>query len=139
MSDSEFYLYRAPKICRFCSGPVPYTPLAEMEELDVKVYFCSTCIAEYCYFWDDVHGSWQRNGQPSSVSLYTTINTKVYRWTISSTGDANLWYIKNPGIPGTRKNIDLECLKSFMTKDGSVPEITPQNINDKIRTWLVFL
>lgn len=139
MSDQEFYLYRTPKACTFCGGVAAYSPLVEMEEHNVKVYFCSDCRAEYLYFWDSRSENWRLHGNPSSISLYTTINDKMYRWTISSTGDGLLWYVKNPGVPGSRKNSDMEPVKSFRVKEGAVPDITPQNINDKVRTWLIFL
>lgn len=119
--------YHHLKPCRFCINGASYAPLNEMEKHDIKVYFCHDCKAEYLYFPD---------GLAASVSLYTEINQRMYRWTVSSQHVAQLTYIKDPGIPGTRKNENLEFIKSFK-KD--YPHITPQNINEKIRVWLVFL
>lgn len=127
MNDQEFQRHHQPKPCQFCANGASYAPLDEMEKHGVKVYFCYECRAEYLYFSD---------GLAASVSLYTEINQRMYRWTVTSQNVAQLIYIKNPGIPGTRKNENLEFIKSFQ-KD--FPQVTPQNINEKLRTWLVFL
>lgn len=116
--------------CKFCKQVAPYTPLDEMEAYGVKVYFCVTCQAEYL-FWSEADSC--------SVSLYTEINHKLYRFTTDKAGIIRLWYIKDPGLPGTRINRNLTLLKVFGTEKNEVSEITPQNINNKIRTWLLFL
>lgn len=126
MNESQRKKYYAPKPCTFCGAGATYSPLDELDKHGVDVYFCHPCRAEYLYFWD---------GQCASTSLYTEINKKMYRWTISSSS-AVLWYIKNPGTPGTRKNDGIEFIKAFKE---DVPVITPQNVNEKLRTWLIFL
>ena len=98
-----------------------------MEEYDVEVHFCDTCQTEYLYWSDD---------EPLSWSLYTIVNGKMYRWTYSMNGTALLYFVKEPGIPGTRKNNGLEKLYSCPIDAG--PEMTPQNVADKIKTILVF-
>jgi hypothetical protein len=70
-----------------------------------------------------------------SVSIYATHNSKMYRWTSTGTA-AHLWYIKTPGIPGTRKNENLELIKTF---NQDIPIITPDNFIEKLSVYLLFL
>lgn len=123
-----------PKECRFCLKPPVSTPLDEMKRHNIEVYFCYTCKAEYLY-WND--------GELASWSLYITHHDKMYRWTVSvwqsETGLKNtgqLWYVKDPGIPGTRKNSNLQLIKTF-TED--FPAITPENFPIKLPTYLIFI
>jgi hypothetical protein len=102
-----------------------------MEIHGVGVYFCYPCKAEYCQFWQSTVFA--------NISLYTEINQEMYRWSVSSTGDAQLWYVGEPGEPGIRANKKLESIKYFRTETVNVPTITPLNINEKIRTWLLLL
>jgi hypothetical protein len=118
-----------PIECKFCKGDAFFRPLKEMEVLEVHVHFCDKCQAEYLRFND---------GTIASVSLYTKINDHMYRWTVTSARTAQLWRVKDPGIPGTRVNRNLEPVMGFEIGD-TIPEITPDNVEDKIRTWLVFL
>lgn len=118
-------------VCRFCQKDARYAPIAELDAHGMKVYFCDECSAEYVFY---------AAGLLSHYSLYTTINTKMYRWTRSmsaySGGRAWLRYIETPGIPGAVANKDVSLIKTFF---GDVPDITPQNINEKLKTYLVFI
>lgn len=119
------------KTCQFCTKEISDAPVNEMAKHGVGVYFCHPCQAEYLYF---------RSGTCASVSLYTTINERCYRWTVTSVDTAQLWYVKEPGIPGVRKNEGMEPVKGFSKSDGdTIPELTPSNVNGKIRVWLPFL
>lgn len=128
----QFERQNTPKPCKFCNNGATFSPLEEMERHGVHVYFCHTCKAEYLYYWD---------GALASVSIYTEIGAKMYRWTTSHdevTG--TLSYVKNPGVPGSRRNTNLEHLKYFDTRKGDVVHsLTPANVNEKIKTWLLFL
>lgn len=120
-------------ICKYCNQEVPYRPLEVMERHNIKVHFCDACQAEYLYW---------ANGVQNSVSLYTVINSKTYRWTVYKEIQATLWWVKTPGEPGTRVNQDLTMLKSFGGRDDEpdpLPILTPTSINEKLRTWLIFL
>lgn len=131
MSDEVFQAHLRPAICTFCGKAAPYAPLELMESNGVQVFFCKTCMAEYLY--------WPNQKLPFSTSLYVKINDRMYRWSVfSSSGvkKAQLWHIKKPGEPGTRVNRDLELIKYFTN---SIPDITPSNIDQKIRVWLTFL
>jgi len=120
----------APQPCRFCQQFPPSAPLEEMESYGVNVFFCPPCKAEYLY--------WRTSHNYSSVSLYTEIQGKTYRWTCMSQGISTLWWVKNPGIPGTRRNIDMQSILYISPEEG-IPDITPANINDKVKIWLLFL
>lgn len=94
----------------------------------LKIHFCQQCQAEYVC-WDD-------DQTIGSVNLYTTINDKMYRWSVSpfdKTG--RLWFIKTPGVMGQIPNKDLVLLKVFE----EFAPVTPQNIKEKIRLMLTFL
>lgn len=133
--DEEFRRHHQPKQCKFCGQAAPYTPLydesaASLQER-VAIYYCHTCRAEFLFYTDS---------SLASSSLYTKINGKMYRWTEISTGCAMLWLVGQPGTPGVAVNKDLKMIKSFDIHDGDIiPDVTPRNVNEKIRTWLVFL
>ena len=113
--------------CRFCGRVATYAPLEEMDRYNIRVYFCHPCQAEYLFWANDDAASW---------SLYTTYNGRMYRWTLSVTGSAQLWHIKTPGIPGTRRNENLEFIRGFVN---DIPNMTPDNFLDKLSIYLVFL
>ena len=117
-------------ICQFCQQPAPYSPLEEMEMHAIKVYWCEPCHAEYLQFSESPH--------VNSCSLYTTVSGRMYRWTVSALGQASLWYIKKPGIPGVKVNRETQQLM-HLSKEDVQPVITPQNIHHKISTYLLFL
>jgi len=126
-----FQHHHQPKPCQFCGRMAGYAPLDEMESHGVGVFFCEPCQAEFLYY---------QGGDLASSSLYTTVNHRMYRWTVTSGGHGQIWYVKEPGIPGKKKNEGLEAVKSFDPSKGDiVPQLTPSNINEKLRTWLVFL
>lgn|SRR5574338_141405 len=130
MSQDEFQKHHLPIPCKFCGQGAGYAPLQELSAYGIDVYFCKPCSAEYV-FWSRL----AKDESYTSCSLYTEINGKMFRLTFQSDGAANLWYIKNPGVPGTRANRDLDMLKAFTHH----PDVNPQNINEKIKTWLVFI
>lgn len=129
MSQNNFQKHYLPYPCHYCGQGAGYAPLEELVAFGVDVYFCTQCSAEYV-FW-----SRSERDECTSLSLYTEINSKIFRLTFHNNGTANLWYIKNPGTPGTRANRDLEMIKAFECH----PDANPTNINEKIKTWLVFI
>ena len=117
-----------PKLCKFCDQQVSYEPLAELEKHGTKVYFCHPCQAEYVYW---------ANGSAASTSIYRTYKDKMYRWTVSPNKDMSyLVYVKNPGIPGSRLNENMQILQVFRQ---DIPNITPDNFIDKLSVYLIFL
>lgn len=132
MSDKEFQQHHTPKPCSFCGQAAGYAPVPAMERHGASVYFCHPCQAEYVYF--------DNTNYLSNTSLYTKINDKTYRWSVQSAGPAQIWHIAKPGAPGLFKNEGVSLVKSFNTNNGDViPQLTPQNVNEKLRVWLVFL
>lgn len=117
--------------CKFCQKDAVYVPLvikggrgdSKYHTFDVR--YCYECAAEYV--------DW---GGITSIHLYTTINSRMYRWSIEDGGTlARLWYIGEPGEPGVRANRKLKLVKSFK----ETPQITPENIERKLRFMLLFL
>lgn len=115
-------------ICRFCQQATRYSPIREMENINVKVHWCEVCQAEYLRFAD--------SDKAYTCSLYTIINQRMYRWTTNAHGNAWLYYIKEPGVPGERPNRGIQWI---LTLNNVADKLTPQNINAKIRTYLLFL
>ncbi len=92
-----------------------------------EVYYCYDCSYEYVLLGSGIENH----------HLYVTINNRMYRWSVEDEGKlARLWYIGEPGIPGVRANQKLSHIKSFKEY---FPEITPQNIERKLRFILLFL
>jgi hypothetical protein len=117
-------------ICQFCQQLAAYTPLEEMEIHSVRVYWCEPCHAEYLHF--------SESPVVNSCSLYTTINNRMYRWSVTVLDHASLWYIEEPGIPGVKANKGTVRLFS-LGRGEAKPTVTPQNIHDKLATYLLFL
>jgi hypothetical protein len=118
------------KTCTFCQKTATYAPIEEMELYSGKVYFCYDCQAEYIYV-DDIL---------SYTSLYTEIDGRVFRWSISKCGSTSIWRIIEPGIPAIRKNGRTKLVKYFDIKCGDpIQLLTPQNVNKKLKIWITFL
>lgn len=121
-------------ICRFCEKEADYAPLPEMEEYNIKIFYCKKCQAEYVFY---------ESGKLANYSLYVTINDKLYRWAVTVGGaHARMSYVEYPGIPGFKRNQGLQTLATFGTcgqNGNQIPDITPSNIPQKLRTYLVML
>lgn len=117
-----------------------FSPINELAEQGLYSYFCTPCSSEYVA-WISAHDRIIRI-QPDieykgSLHLYTTINEKLYRWTVSlDMKVAYLRHYKEPGVPGKIPNRKSELLHVFRD---NIPEITPANIKEKIQTFLIFL
>lgn len=122
------------KVCNFCQQPTQYAPLPTGSGYGanrikvLRVHFCFECSAEYVFWADD--------SALAATHLYATVNDKMYRWSTSpSEKVARLWYVQKPGIPGKQPNEGMVLLKTFE----EFPEITPTNVEEKIRFMLPFL
>jgi hypothetical protein len=123
--------------CKFCQKETVYVPLRVRGGLSdhdhgtdpgrkIDAYYCYDCQAEYV--------DW---GNIKNVHLYTTINSRMYRWSVEMNGTmGRLWHVGEPGIPGQRFNRNLELIKNFKEH---YPQINPQNINRKLKFILLFL
>jgi hypothetical protein len=122
------------KICNFCQKEATYAPLTIKgvttpdRYRKLRVHYCTDCAAEYVY--------WENDGQLAAINLYVIINAKMYRWS-TTLGEkvARLWYVKEPGLPGVQPNKGLNLLKSFEDH----PDLTPENVAEKIKFMLPFL
>lgn len=113
--------------CIYCKENIPYESISELEILGIKVYFCFVCQAEHLYFSND---------NLASVSLYTTINSNLYRWTMPCKGNNQLWLVKNQELPFSRKKSNTELVKCF---DEISYNVNPKNVYKKIKNLLIFL
>lgn len=115
--------------CKFCQKDTVYVPLQVSPKHKFEVHYCYGCQAEFVDHKID-YGK--------VIHLYTTINTRMYRWSLMEDEDGyngHLWYIGEPGEPGIRPNRKVKIIKTFSCP----PEITPENIERKIRIMLLFL
>jgi len=112
------------RLCNFCQKETIYVPLIVSPKHQFEVYYCYDCEAEYV---DNTGG----------IHLYTTLNGTMYRWSIEVGGTiGRLWRVGEPGIPGERPNRKMRLIKNFKEH---IPEITPQNIQEKLKLILVFM
>ena len=116
------------KFCKFCNQEAEFKPLKEMQ-LHFDIYFCKPCLAEYLYYPDE--------DEIWGYSLYTYINNQLYRWNVSGLGNAYIWHVKKPGIPGIAPNRKTKLLKTI--KQDPLPAVTPANVNERLHTWITFL
>ena len=115
--------------CRFCQKAADYVPLQVSPKHRFEVHYCFNCQAEFVDHKIDCG---------KTVHLYTSISNRMYRWSIMEDIDGyagSLWYIGEPGEPGVRPNRKLKMLKTF----SNPPEVTPENVERKIRFMLLFL
>lgn len=118
--------------CKFCQKETVYVPLVikggngDSNYHTFDVHYCYDCHAEYVHW-----------GILDSIHLYATINNRLYRWSVELDGTlGRLWVIGEPGEVGVRPNRKVDLVKNF----GRVyPDVTPQNIVEKIRFMLTFL
>jgi len=116
--------------CKFCQKETDYVPLVikggngDNSFHTFEVYYCYGCAAEFV--------EWRA---APATHLYTTINNRMYRWSIG-TESCHIWYVGKPGEPGVRPNKDLKLVKTFKS---DFPQITPENIERKLRFILLFL
>jgi len=118
--------------CKFCQKETAPVPLiikggnGDNKYHTFDVHYCYDCAAEYVD-WAGV----------VSIHLYVTINNRMYRWSVEDKGSlARLWYVGEPGEPGVRANRKMFLIKSFKE---DFPQITPENIERKLRFILLFL
>lgn len=115
------------KTCIFCKNDAEFKPLKDMS-IHFDIYYCFVCDAEFLYMVDSDE-LWSHN-------LYTYIQGELYRWSASGLGPGYIWHIGQPGIPGVSANRGGKLLLSL--KQQPLPDVTPQNIKHKLRTWITF-
>ena len=117
------------RLCDFCQKETVYCPITiSKKQRKLTTYFCYDCKAEYvCWSGANV----------TARHLYTVIDEKCYRWSVTMISNVgHIWLILEPGIPGKQANKKLELVRVFKE---DVPIITPDNIKDKLSTYLLFL
>jgi hypothetical protein len=120
--------------CSFCNKNTIYISIPEMEAYNASVYFCNSCVAEYITL---------SNKQIAHTSLYTIINSKTYRFSISKSLKSNIAYVEFPGKhtstspPTATLNKGIKYIIFFDITNK--PDITPSNIQNKLQTILNFI
>ena len=100
-----------------------YKPLTLRSSHTFDVHYCYNCNYEVVKGWGN--------------NLYVSIGNRMYRWSITDEDSvARIWYIGEPGVPGVRANRKMFLVKTF---NDHFPQITPQNIEQKLKFMLLFL
>jgi hypothetical protein len=115
--------------CQFCQQDIKSSPIEEAIRMGADRYWCDKCQAEYLMF--------RHEDEPNSVSLYVSLNDKNYRWTATRTGRGLLFHVGEMFNPQHLSH-DCEVLFSLSPEDHK-PNITPDNVVEKIKTMLIFL
>jgi len=133
--------------CQYCQQPTESIHLPEFDDYGAFIRFCHACQAEQL--------CWSSDEAIISNSLYAKINNRLYRWTVASSPVVDqlgipfnivgsLWHVIDaigyePGMGTfhTREIANMEHIKTF--RGEIAPILTPQNIEQKIRTWLMML
>lgn len=115
-------------LCKFCQQEAIYVPLKVNQKRTFEVHYCFDCKAEYLDY----------GTEGTATHLYTSINDKMYRWSVIESEEGSsgfIWFVGEPGEPGVRPNRKLRLLKSF----DFLPAIVPANVEQKLRFMLLFL
>lgn len=108
--------------CKFCRDEMVYCPI-DVQSHMFEVHYCYNCSYEVVVGWGE--------------SLYKIVNERMYRWSlVAETEVARLWHVGEPGIPGERPNRKMKLVKTFNSHH---PNVTPDNIEQKIKFMLLFL
>lgn len=136
MTEQEiFKRTHNPKRCKFCPGHAGYIEVAAIEMHELYTYICEKCQVEYYYTGT--------NGYLTSWGIYTEIGDKLYKWSMSpGIGMGTIYYLPGivPSKSGFRQYLpvvrELQYIKTFQVESMT---ITPSNVNEKLRTYLLFL
>lgn len=110
-------------ICHFCDKETNNSSFSLTARINIE--YCCSCKAEYVYIGKAL---WHCN-------LYTVINSKLYLYCKAMCYDtAFIDLIKNPGIVGLVPNKDRKRVIYFSSNS---PIITPSNINEKLKTFVL--
>lgn len=125
------FVYASSKLCRFCCQKLRHSHMPELEENDIQIYVCDPCQSEYIY---------SNEGALISLSIYTKIKERHYRWTVTSPDQAALWrvsfYPESNSKPAYGQHDYAKMIKSWKQ---DIPNISPSNIYQKVQTYLIFL
>jgi hypothetical protein len=114
------------KSCKYCNSKLISISCEENYLYNITILYCIECRAEYFYISND---------KLSSISLYTSINDKIYRWTEIINGVRQLWHVIKYERPGSRSLINN---KKILTIKNSSINLNPKNIQEKIKSYLNF-
>ena len=115
--------------CHFCQQLTHSFYQEELKnEYGLLLRLCHPCQAEYLY-WGNIN--------LASVSLYSYIKDKLYKWSFPTEGQSKLWLVHGtiPSIPGTF-TFKGKLIKKF---PDPLTGVAPANIRNKIITLLTFL
>jgi len=113
-------------ICKFCHRQSSPSDLPIFKNRGISIFFCFPCNSEYL-----VHSGYPHKDY---INLYHNYNNFLYKFSIHSSA-SYLYQINSPGKPGKSFNKDIHLIKSF----DSFLNISPDNINEKLQSYLVFI
>lgn len=126
------------KICLFCKSKLEYCPSSHYDDSQLLCYVCKDCPIKYVYFMQGALGMY---------SMFVNLKDKEYRWDFyhpdSSYKDSTIYqinYLINKNhIPVYKYGMCINCTssKSLLIIDNP-QNITPQNVAQKLKTYLLF-
>lgn len=123
------------KECTFCKQPATHCPIAEMSAQAFDIWFCYPCKAEFVRL-KLLHSTFVLD-ENFRCNLYTSIDDRQFKYTMNRDGSIQVFKVGIPGVPGVSYNRDCTMIMYF--KPGNKLQITPTNINEKLRTYITFL
>jgi len=129
------------KKCLFCDCDLKYHNIVFYDRLAQTLFTCKKCMVRYVFF---------KNTKLAMYSIFVKIGNNIYMWNFSGIGKNSqirfIPYIKDDsdfthdyfeGIVVGRISV-LEVEKLLITIENT-PKITPDNIEQKLKTYLLFL
>jgi hypothetical protein len=110
-------------ICKFCAKNLTYVGFISKND---KYYSCFDCNVQYQY----------ADGFRECTKLYTKINDRVYVASIDFSGLTVYYFDTDQVTVSDMETRVKHHFKSF--KPEVMPDITPENVNRKLKTILVF-
>lgn len=108
--------------CPFCNKNIPLVPNNELNINNIYIYFCEACNCELLELNKKII---------ACVSLFVTVNSKLLRYSKSSSNKCNIWSV-NPQDIHSRLGVKI------VTKLPDGLNLNPTNLEEKIKMFIVF-
>ncbi len=121
------------KKCLFCESNLNEHKIIFYEREGLDILSCKKCMIKYIYF---------KSGKLAFYSIYKQINGKIYNWSFNDLSNrSTIRYINAAEDELTYEYLEesLFELEHTLISVDNTPKITPDNIEHKLKTYLLFL